>query len=181
MQLNHPDITEVLVTAEQIQARVKELAVEVDEFYSGKDLLLLGVLKGAVPFMADLSRALSIPTQQDWMAVSSYGSGTVSSGVVRILKDLDTDVKDRHVLIVEDIIDSGLTLSWLTANLKARGAASVEIVTLLRKPEAAKVKIAVRWVGFDIPNAFVVGYGLDFNEHYRSLDGVGVLAPSVYQ
>lgn len=181
MQLNHPDITEVLVTAEQIQERVKELAAQVDEFYRGKDLLLLGVLKGAVPFMADLSRALSIPTQQDWMAVSSYGSGTVSSGVVRILKDLDTDVKDRHVLIVEDIIDSGLTLSWLTANLKARGAASVEIVTLLRKPEAAKVKIAVRWVGFDIPNAFVVGYGLDFNEHYRSLDGVGVLAPSVYQ
>ena len=181
MQLNHPDITEVLVTAEQIQARVQELAKEIDAHYQDKDLLLLGVLKGAVPFMADLSRALSIPTQQDWMAVSSYGSGTVSSGVVRILKDLDTDVKDRNVLIVEDIIDSGLTLSWLTSNLRARGAASVEIVTLLRKPEAAKVKIAVRWVGFDIPNAFVVGYGLDYNEHYRSLDGVGVLAPSVYQ
>ena len=181
MQLNHPDITEVLVTAEQIQTKVQELAKEIDAHYEGEDLLLLGVLKGAVPFMADLSRALSIPTQQDWMAVSSYGSGTVSSGVVRILKDLDTDVKDRNVLIVEDIIDSGLTLSWLTSNLKARGAASVEIVTLLRKPEAAKVKIAVRWVGFDIPNAFVVGYGLDYNEHYRSLDGVGVLAPSVYQ
>jgi hypoxanthine phosphoribosyltransferase len=181
VQLNHPDITEVLVTAEQIQTKVQELAKEIDAHYEGEDLLLLGVLKGAVPFMADLSRALSIPTQQDWMAVSSYGSGTVSSGVVRILKDLDTDVKDRNVLIVEDIIDSGLTLSWLTSNLKARGAASVEIVTLLRKPEAAKVKIAVRWVGFDIPNAFVVGYGLDYNEHYRSLDGVGVLAPSVYQ
>lgn len=181
MQLNHPDIKEVLVTAEQIQTRIKELALEIDQHYADKDLLLLGVLKGAVPFMADLSRALSIPTQQDWMAVSSYGSGTVSSGVVRILKDLDTDVKDRNVLIVEDIIDSGLTLSWLTSNLKARGAASVEIVTLLRKPEAAKVKIAVRWVGFDIPNAFVVGYGLDFNEHYRSLDGVGVLSPSVYE
>ena len=180
MQINHPDITQVLVTADQIHDRIAELAQEIDQFYSDKDVLLLGVLKGAVPFMADLSRALSIPAQQDWMAVSSYGSGTVSSGVVRILKDLDADVKDRHVLIVEDIIDSGLTLSWLTSNLKARGAASVEIVTLLRKPDAAKVKIAVRWVGFDIPNEFVVGYGLDFNENYRSLDGVGILSPAVY-
>jgi hypoxanthine phosphoribosyltransferase len=180
LQLNHPDITEVLVTADQIKERIAEIAVEIDEHYRGTDVLLLGILKGAVPFMADLSRALTIPTQQDWMAVSSYGSGTVSSGVVRILKDLDTDIKDRDVLIVEDIIDSGLTLSWLSANLAARGARSVEIVTLLRKPEAAKVKIAVRWVGFDIPNAFVVGYGLDFNENYRSFDGVGVLSPSVY-
>lgn len=180
MQLNHPDIQEVLVTAEQIRERIAELAKDIDSFYADKDLLLIGVLKGAVPFMADLARALSISTTQDWMAVSSYGSGTVSSGVVRILKDLDADVKDRNVLIVEDIIDSGLTLSWLTANLKARGAASVEIVTLLRKPDAAKVEIAVRWVGFDIPNAFVVGYGLDYNERYRSLDGVGVLSPSVY-
>ncbi|MEY4990755.1 MAG: hypoxanthine phosphoribosyltransferase [Actinomycetota bacterium] len=180
MQLNHPDIQEVLVTADQIRERIAELAKEIDAFYAEKNLLLIGVLKGAVPFMADLSRAMSIPVTQDWMAVSSYGSGTVSSGVVRILKDLDADVKDRNVLIVEDIIDSGLTLSWLTANLKARGAASVEIVTLLRKPDAAKVEIAVRWVGFDIPNAFVVGYGLDYDERYRSLDGVGVLSPSVY-
>ncbi len=180
MQLNHPDIQEVLVTKEQIRDRIAELAADIDSHYSGKDILLIGILKGAVPFMADLSRAMQIPTKQDWMAVSSYGSGTVSSGVVRILKDLDTDVKDRNVLIVEDIIDSGLTLSWLTANLKARGAASVEIVALLRKPEAAKVQIAVRWVGFDIPNAFVVGYGLDYDERYRSLDGVGVLSPSVY-
>lgn len=180
MQLNHPDIQEVLVTKEQIRDRISDLASEIDLHYSGKDVLLIGILKGAVPFMADLSRAMQIPTKQDWMAVSSYGSGTVSSGVVRILKDLDTDVKDRNVLIVEDIIDSGLTLSWLTANLKARGAASVEIVALLRKPDAAKVQIAVRWVGFDIPNAFVVGYGLDYDERYRSLDGVGVLAPSVY-
>lgn len=180
MQLDHPDIQEVLVTSSQIQARIAEMAVELDEYYRDKDVLLLGVLKGAVPFMADLSRAMQIPIKQDWMAVSSYGSGTVSSGVVRILKDLDADVKDRHVLIVEDIIDSGLTLSWLTANLKARGAASVEIVTLLRKPDAAKVQINVRWVGFDIPNAFVVGYGLDYDERYRSLDGVGVLSPSVY-
>jgi hypoxanthine phosphoribosyltransferase len=180
VQLNHPDIQEVLVTKEQIRDKISELAAEIDSHYSDKDVLLIGILKGAVPFMADLSRAMQIPTKQDWMAVSSYGSGTVSSGVVRILKDLDTDVKDRNVLIVEDIIDSGLTLSWLTANLKARGAASVEIVALLRKPDAAKVQIAVRWVGFDIPNAFVVGYGLDYDERYRSLDGVGVLAPSVY-
>jgi hypoxanthine phosphoribosyltransferase len=180
VQLNHPDIQEVLVTKEQIRDRIAELAPQIDEFYKSQDVLLLGILKGAVPFMADLSRALQMPCKQDWMAVSSYGSGTVSSGVVRILKDLDTDVKDRHILIVEDIIDSGLTLSWLTANLKARGAASVEIVTLLRKPDAAKVQIAVRWVGFDIPNAFVVGYGLDYDERYRSLDGVGVLSPSVY-
>lgn len=180
MQLDHPDIQEVLVTAEQIRERIAELAKDIDAHYADQNLLLIGVLKGAVPFMADLSRAMSIPVTQDWMAVSSYGSGTVSSGVVRILKDLDADVKDRNVLIVEDIIDSGLTLSWLTANLKARGAASVEIVTLLRKPDAAKVEIAVRWVGFDIPNAFVVGYGLDYDERYRSLDGVGVLSPSVY-
>jgi hypoxanthine phosphoribosyltransferase len=181
VQLNHPDITKVLVTKEQISEKISEIAAQIDEYYQGKNLLLVGVLKGAVPFMADLARAMEIPTTQDWMAVSSYGSGTMSSGVVRILKDLDTDVKDRDVLIVEDIIDSGLTLSWLTANLKARGAASVEIVTLLRKPDAAKVEIAVRWVGFDIPNEFVVGYGLDYDERYRSLDGVGVLAPSVYQ
>ena len=180
MQLNHPDITKVLVTAEQIRERVAGIASEIDTHYEGKQVLLVGVLKGAVPFMADLARAMDLPTTQDWMAVSSYGSGTMSSGVVRILKDLDTDVKDRDVLIVEDIIDSGLTLSWLTANLKARGAASVEIVTLLRKPDAAKVEIAVRWVGFDIPNEFVVGYGLDYDERYRSLDGVGVLSPSVY-
>ena len=174
------DIERVIVTEEQIRLRLKELAVQVEKDYEGRDLLLIGVLKGAVMTMADFARSLQRHIEMDWMAVSSYGSGTVSSGVVRILKDLDTDVKDRNVLIVEDIIDSGLTLSWLTANLKARGAASVEIVTLLRKPDAAKVEIAVRWVGFDIPNEFVVGYGLDYNEQYRSLDGVGILSPSVY-
>jgi hypoxanthine phosphoribosyltransferase len=131
-------------------------------------------------FMADLSRAMQIPVTMDWMAVSSYGSGTQSSGVVRILKDLDADVLGRHVLIVEDIIDSGLTLSWLVSNLKARGAASVEIAALLRKPDAAKVEVDVLLVGFDIPNEFVVGYGLDYAERYRSLRGVAVLAPSVY-
>lgn len=131
-------------------------------------------------FMADLSRAMQIPVQMDWMAVSSYGSGTVSSGVVRILKDLDADVLGRHVLIVEDIIDSGLTLSWLVANLEARGSASVEVVTLLRKPDAAKVEVNVAHVGFDIPNEFVVGYGLDYAEKYRTLKGVAILSPAVY-
>lgn len=174
------DITKVLVTEAQIATRVNELASEIDKLYAGKDLLLLGVLKGAVMFMADLSRAIQIPVAMDWMAVSSYGSGTQSSGVVRILKDLDADVLGRHVLIVEDIIDSGLTLSWLASNLAARGAASVEIVALLRKPEAAKVDVAVKMVGFDIPNEFVVGYGLDFDEKYRTLKDVGVLDPKVY-
>lgn len=174
------EITEVLVTAEQIDKRIAELAFEIDETYAGKDLLLVGVLKGAVMFMADLSRAIQIPVQMDWMAVSSYGSGTQSSGVVRILKDLDADILGRHVLIVEDIIDSGLTLSWLISNLKARGAASVEIVALLRKPDAAKVNVDVAQVGFDIPNEFVVGYGLDYAERYRTLRGVAILSPAVY-
>ncbi|MFM6940091.1 MAG: hypoxanthine phosphoribosyltransferase [Rhodoluna sp.] len=173
-------ITKVLVTEEQIDAKVAELAAQIDAKYAGKDVLLIGVLKGAVMFMADLSRAIQIPVQMDWMAVSSYGSGTVSSGVVRILKDLDADVLGRHVIIVEDIIDSGLTLSWLAGNLEARGAASVEIVAFLRKPDAAKVDVKVSMVGFDIPNEFVVGYGLDYAEDYRTLKGVAVLAPEVY-
>lgn len=182
MDLNQvqDDITKVLVTEAQIAERVEELAKEIDTAYAGKDVLLVGVLKGAVMFMADLSRAIQIPVSMDWMAVSSYGSGTQSSGVVRILKDLDADVLGRHVLIVEDIIDSGLTLSWLKSNLAARGAASVEIVALLRKPEAAKVDVEVMLVGFDIPNEFVVGYGLDYAENYRTLKDVGVLAPKVY-
>lgn len=174
------DITKVLVTEEQIATRIEELAREIETKYEGKDLLLVGVLKGAVMFMADLSRAIQLPVNMDWMAVSSYGSGTQSSGVVRILKDLDADVLGRHVLIVEDIIDSGLTLSWLMSNLTARGAASVEVIALLRKPDAAKVEVDVAWVGFDIPNEFVVGYGLDYAEHYRTLKDVGVLAPAVY-
>ena len=174
------EITKVLVTEEQIKSRISELAKEIDANYVGKDLLLVGVLKGAVMFMADMSRALQSRVQMDWMAVSSYGSGTTSSGVVRILKDLDTDVLGKNVLIVEDIVDSGLTLSWLVSNLEARGAASVEVVTLLRKPDAAKVEVAVRWVGFEIPNEFVVGYGLDWNERYRTLPGVAVLSPTVY-
>ena len=174
------EITKILVTEEQITSKVKELALEVDKRYVGKDLLLVGVLKGAVMFMADLSREIQIPVQMDWMAVSSYGSGTQSSGVVRILKDLDADVLGRHVLIVEDIVDSGLTLSWLSSNLKARGAASVEVVAFLSKPDAAKVDVDVAMVGFEIPNEFVVGYGLDYAERYRTLKGVAVLSPSVY-
>ena len=174
------DIERILVTEAQIKHRLVELAADIDRDYEGKDVLLVGVLKGAVMVMADLARALHSPLRMDWMAVSSYGSGTKSSGVVRILKDLDTDLTDRHVLIVEDVIDSGLTLSWLLANLRSRGAASVEICTLLRKPEAAKVEIDVRYVGWDIPNEFVVGYGLDWNEKYRNLECIAVLSPDVY-
>ncbi|GAA1362006.1 MULTISPECIES: hypoxanthine phosphoribosyltransferase [Brevibacterium] len=174
------DIERILVTEAQIKHRLVELAADIDRDYEGKDVLLVGVLKGAVMVMADLARALHSPLRMDWMAVSSYGSGTKSSGVVRILKDLDTDLKDQHVLIVEDIIDSGLTLSWLLANLRSRGAASVEICTMLRKPEALKVDIDVRYVGFDVPNEFVIGYGLDYAEKYRNVPFVATLAPHVY-
>jgi hypoxanthine phosphoribosyltransferase len=174
------ELTELLLTEEQIRARIAELARQIEADYAGDDVLLVGVLKGAVMVMADLARELRIPLTMDWMAVSSYGSGTESSGVVRILKDLDTDLSGRRVLIVEDIIDSGLTLSWLLANLNSRGPESVEICALLRKPDAARVDIDVKYLGFDIPNRFVVGYGLDYAEKYRNLRGVGVLAPSVY-
>ena len=174
------DLAEVMYTEEQIQGRLAELAEEVWADYHDKDVLLVGVLKGAIMVMADLARRLHGPVQMDWMAVSSYGSGTKSSGVVRILKDLDADLTGRHVLIVEDIIDSGLTLSWLVANLRSRGPASVEIATMLRKPEAAKVEVEVRYVGFEIANEFVVGYGLDYAERYRNLPFVGTLAPHVY-
>ena len=174
------DLEKILLTAEQIDARLAQLAAQIDEEYRGRDLLLVGVLRGAVMTMADLSRKIRIPLEMDWMAVSSYGSGTKSSGVVRILKDLDTDIQGRNVLIVEDIIDSGLTLSWLRSNLLSRGPESVRIATTLRKPEAAKVAIDVDYVGFDIPNEFVVGYGLDYAERYRHLPFVGTLAPHVY-
>ena len=174
------DIESVVVTQDQIQARLAELAVQVEKDYSGRDLLLIGVLKGAVMTMADFSRSLQRHVEMDWMAVSSYGSGTKSSGVVRILKDLDRDITGREVVIVEDIVDTGLTLAWLKSNLESRGAKSVEILTLLRKPEAAKVSVDVKYVGFDIPTEFVVGYGLDFNEKYRNLDFIGVLAKHMY-
>lgn len=175
------DIERVVVTEADLQARIKELAAQVDRDYEGKDLLLVGVLKGAVMAVADLSRALQRHIDMDWMAVSSYGSGTKSSGVVRILKDLDRDITGRNVLIVEDIVDSGLTLSWLKANLESRGVGSVEIFSILRKPEAAKVDVNVKYVGFDIPKDFVVGYGLDFNEKYRNLPFIGVLAKHMYE
>jgi hypoxanthine phosphoribosyltransferase len=174
------DIEEVLVTAEQIQDRTVELAAEIDADFGDREPLLVGVLKGAVMFMSDLARALHRPSTLEFMAVSSYGSATTSSGVVRILKDLDRDIAGQHVLIVEDIIDSGLTLSWLLKNLAARQPASIEVVTLLRKPDAVKVHVPVKYVGFDIPNEFVVGYGLDYAERYRDLPYIGRLKPAVY-
>ena len=174
------DIERVIVTEEQLQARIKELAAQVNKDYEGKDLLLVGVLKGAVMAVADLSRALQRHIDMDWMAVSSYGSGTKSSGVVRILKDLDRDITGRNVLIIEDIVDTGLTLSWLKANLESRGVGNVEILTILRKPEAAQVEVDVKYVGFDIPTDFVIGYGLDFDEKYRNLPFIGVLAKHMY-
>jgi hypoxanthine phosphoribosyltransferase len=175
------DVERVIATEEQLKARVAELAAQVDADYEGKNLLLVGVLKGAIMAMADLTRAMQTHLEMDWMAVSSYGSGTKSSGVVRILKDLDRDITGRNVLIVEDIVDTGLTLSWLKANLESRGAADVQILTILRKPEAAKVEVDVKYVGFDIPKDFVVGYGLDFDEKYRNLNFIGVLAKHMYE
>ena len=175
------DIERVVVTEAQLQARIKELAAQVEKDYEGKDLLLVGVLKGAVMAVADFSRALQRHIDMDWMAVSSYGSGTKSSGVVRILKDLDRDITGRNVLIIEDIVDSGLTLSWLKTNLESRGVGSVEILSILRKPEAAKVEVNVKYVGFDIPKDFVIGYGLDFDEKYRNLPFIAVLAKHMYE
>jgi hypoxanthine phosphoribosyltransferase len=174
------DVERVIVSQEQLQSKVAELAARVDADYKDRDLLLVGVLKGAIMAMADLTRAMQRHIDMDWMAVSSYGSGTKSSGVVRILKDLDRDITGRNILIVEDIVDSGLTLSWLRANLMSRGAASVEILAILRKPEAAKVEVECKYVGFDIPPDFVVGYGLDFNEKYSNLSFVSVLAKHMY-
>ena len=176
------DIASVLITEEQIQGKIAELAEQIgaDHGEGDQDLVLVGVLKGAVMFMTDLARRLPMPTQLEFMAVSSYGSSTSSSGVVRILKDLDRDISGRRVLIVEDIIDSGLTLSWLRKNLESRGPASLDVVTLLRKPEAAKLDVDVAYVGFDIPNEFVVGFGLDYAERYRDLPYIGTLDPRVY-
>ncbi|MGI5221851.1 hypoxanthine phosphoribosyltransferase [Nocardia sp. CA-290969] len=178
------DIASVLITEEQIEAKVSELAEVISKRYPADapegDLLLVGVLKGAIFFMTDLAKALPIPTQMEFMAVSSYGSSTSSSGVVRIMKDLDKDIAGRNVLIVEDIIDSGLTLSWLMRNLSTRNPASLEVVTLLRKPDALRTQVEVANVGFDIPNEFVVGYGLDYAERYRDLPYIGTLHPRVY-
>ena len=174
------EIEKVLISQEEIQAKVAELAAQIDRDYAGREVLLVGVLKGAVMIMADLARAMRTPVSMEFMAVSSYGSSTSNSGVVRILKDLDREVEGKHVLVVEDIIDSGLTLSWLLRNISSRGPASVEVCALLRKPEAVKMDLKVRYIGFDIPSEFVVGYGLDYAERYRDLPFVGLLKPEVY-
>jgi hypoxanthine phosphoribosyltransferase len=175
-----PALKEVLISAETLRARTAELAARIDADYAGRELLLVGVLKGAVMVMADLARAMHLPVEMDWMAVSSYGSGTKSSGVVRILKDLDTDISGRHVLIVEDIVDSGLTLSWLVGNLRSREPASVEVCAMLRKPTAVQMEVEVRYIGFDIADDFVVGYGLDYAQKYRNLPFIGTLTPQTY-
>src|SRR5271168_2405516 len=164
-----PALKEVLITSEQLSKRIAELAAQIDADYADRELLLVGVLKGAVMVMADLARAMHSAVQMDWMAISSYGSGTKSSGVVRILKDLDTDISGRHVLVVEDIVDSGLTLSWLIGNLRSRGPASVQVCVLLRKPMAVRMNVDVAYTGFEIDDSFVVGYGLDYAERYRNL------------
>lgn len=175
------DLSDVLITESEIQDKISELARRIEQDYAGQRPLLVAVLKGAVMVIADVARELKMHVDLDFMAVSSYGAGTESTGVVRILKDLDADLSGRHVIVVEDIIDSGLTLAWLRANLVSRGPASLEILALLRKPDAAKVAVDVKYIGFDIPNEFVVGYGLDYSEKYRNLRGVGVLAPHVYR
>jgi hypoxanthine phosphoribosyltransferase len=174
------DLTKVLFTEEQIQARLGDIARQIEHDYAGKELLLGGILRGAVMVMADLARALNRHVEMDWMAISSYGAGTASSGVVRILKDLDTDITGLIVLLVDEIVDTGLTLSWLTTSLAPRHPASVEICALLRKPDAQQMSVDVKYVGFDIPNEFVVGYGLDYNERYRNLRSIGTLAPQMY-
>jgi len=175
------DLDHVLLTEEQIAERIREIAAQVQADYTDRDLILVGVLKGAVMLMADFARALQRNLEMDWMAISSYGSGMKSSGVVRIMKDLDADISGRNLLVVEDILDSGLTLSWLVGNLKSRGAASVEVFTLLRKPEAVKIAaVEPKYIGFDIPDEFVVGYGLDYAHQYRNLRCVCTLAPHVY-
>ncbi|BBY45422.1 hypoxanthine phosphoribosyltransferase [Mycolicibacterium celeriflavum] len=185
-ELYSGDIKSVLLSSDEIQAKIAELGARIGEEYrdaveaGGQDLLLVTVLKGAVFFVTDLARAIPLPTQLEFMAVSSYGSSTSSSGVVRILKDLDRDINDRDVLIVEDIVDSGLTLSWLLRNLATRHPRSLRVCTLMRKPDAVRADVAIAYVGFDIPNEFVVGYGLDYAERYRDLNYIGTLDPKVY-
>jgi hypoxanthine phosphoribosyltransferase len=174
------DLLDVLITPEQLQARIAELAARIDADYAGRELLLVGVLKGAVMVMADLARAMHLPVSMDWMAISSYGSGTTSSGVVRILKDLDTDISGKHVLVVEDIVDSGLTLSYLVNNLQSRDPASVAVCVLLRKRAASQMAVDVAYTGFEIEDEFVIGYGLDYDERYRNLPFIGTLAPRAY-
>jgi len=177
-ELEHA-VTEILVDEETLRNRVAELGEEISRDYAGRDLLLIGVLKGAVFFMADLMRQLTVPCEIDFMAISSYGASTDSSGVVRILKDLDINIEGREVLVVEDIIDSGLTLSYLMRNLEARQPASLEVCALMTKPDRRQIDVPVRYIGFEIPNRFVIGYGLDFAERYRNLPYVGVLDPEL--
>lgn len=187
VELYPGDIKSVLLTREQIRERIAELGRRIGEDYrdlaatTGQDLLLITVLKGAVLFVTDLAREIPLPTQFEFMAVSSYGHSTSSSGVVRILKDLDRDIHGRDVLIVEDVVDSGLTLSWLTRNLHSRNPRSLRVCTLLRKPDALAAAADITYVGFDIPDDFVVGYGLDYDERYRDLPYIGTLDPRVYQ
>src|SRR6202050_343195 len=174
------EVTQVLIPADQLQKRITELAAEIDADYAGRELLLVGVLKGAVMVMADLARTMHLPVSMDWMAISSYGSSTTSSGVVRILKDLDTDISGKHVLVVEDIVDSGLTLSYLVNNLQSRDPASVAVCVLLRKRAASQMPVEVAYTGFEIADEFVIGYGLDYAERYRNLPFIGTLAPHAY-
>ncbi|MCB0061587.1 MAG: hypoxanthine phosphoribosyltransferase [Caldilineaceae bacterium] len=174
------NIESILINEVTIQQRIKELGQVINQVYTGKDLLLISVLKGSLMFMADLMRAITIPHEVDFMAISSYGSGVTSSGVVRILKDLNFPIEGRNIVVVEDIIDSGRTLSYLLRILHERNPATIRVMTLLDKPDRREVEIDVDWVGFAIPNHFVVGYGLDYDEKYRNLPYIGVLKPCVY-
>ena len=174
------DVESILLTTAELAKRVRELGAEITADYAGKEILMIGVLRGAVVFMADLARAIEVPVAIDFMAVSSYGAGMSSSGVVRILKDLDVNIEGKHVLVVEDIIDSGLTLNYLLDNLKSRKPASLKLCTLLNKPERRKVKVNIDYNGFNVPDYFVVGYGLDYAEKYRNLPFIGILKPEVY-
>ena len=180
MHTQHEDVSRVLFSEEQIKQRVAEMGAQIAADYAGKDPLVVSVLRGAAIFMADLVRAMDIPLEMDYMALSSYGSGVKSSGVVQILKDLTTSIEGRHVLIAEDILDSGLTLEYLIANLQSRNPASVEVATLLRKQVEPQALVHCRYIGFECPNEFIVGYGLDFAEKYRNLPYIGVLKPEVY-
>ena len=177
----HNDVEKVLISTEELQRRIAEMGKQISNDYQGEELLMIGVLRGAVLFMADLARAIDLHVSMDFMAVSSYGAGTTSSGVVRILKDLDEDIEGRHVLVVEDIVDSGLTLNYLLENLKSRKPASIKLCTLLNKPERRKVEVKIDYNGFDVPDYFVIGYGLDYAERYRNLPYIGILKPEVYQ
>lgn len=175
------DIKEVLLNEEAIKEKIKVLGAQITEDYRGKDLILLGILKGSVMFMSDLMKEINLPCKMDFMAVSSYGDATQSSGIVKIIKDLDFEIKDKHILIIEDIIDTGITLKYLMKYLSARNPSSLEIVCLLNKPERRKEQLEVKYLGFDVPDHFLVGYGLDYAETYRNLPYIGILKESVYQ